>query len=153
MRNLTVYRSKKCWIPRLELLKEHISIPGNVGYAWKELRNGNPFVQVGNNILLECEKQEKLLPASVINKELGVQCEKLEKFQGHKVGKKQKRDLKEQVIAELYAKAFVTSKLINVWINTENDLLCIETTSSTIADDVYILICKHLGHNGRPLLS
>lgn len=152
MKNLTTYRSQKGWIPKLELLKEHISIPGNVGYAWKELRDGNPFIQVGNNIMLVCEKQEKLLPASVVNRDLAVRCENLEKLQGYKVGKKQKRDLKEQVIAELYAKAFVTSKLINVWINTENDLLCIETTSGTIADDVYILICKHLGHNGRPLL-
>ncbi len=152
MKNLTVFRSPKGWLPDLENLREVISIPGNVGYAWKELRNGDPFIETGNNIMLVCEKQEKLLPASVVNRELKLRADDLCKRLGvTRLTKSQLRDLKEQLISELYAKAFITSKYINVWINTEHDFLCIETTSSAVADDVWTRLYKHIGYEGAIL--
>ena len=152
MKNLTIFRSPKGWVPDLEKLREEISIPGHVGYSWKELRNGDPFIEVGKNIMLACEKQEKLLPASVINRELKLRADDLcKRLEVKKLTKSQLRELKEQLISELYAKAFVTCKSINVWINTEHDLLCIETTSSTVADDVWARLFKHLGYTGALL--
>ncbi|AEJ01224.1 exonuclease RdgC [Nitrosomonas sp. Is79A3] len=152
MKNLAVCRSPKGWVPDLEKLREEISIPGNVGYAWKELRNGDPFIEVGQNIMLVCEKQEKLLPASVINRELKLRAADLcKRLDVARLTKKQLSELKDQVTAELYAKAFVTSKSINVWINTEHDLLCVESTSSALVDDVLTRIYKHLGYEGAIL--
>lgn len=136
MKNLTIFRSEKGWEPNFGLLNNNLSIPGKLGYAWKALRDNNPFITVGSNHLIMCEKQEKLLPAQVVDKELKARIDQIEKDQGYKVGKKQKRDLKEQIIEALYVKAFTVSKLVNVWINTEHDLLCIETTSTNVADDV-----------------
>lgn len=152
MKNLTVFRSRKGWVPDLEKLREVISIPGNVGYAWKELRNGDPFIEVSQNIMLVCEKQEKLLPASVINRELKLRAADLcKRLDVKRLTKRQLSELKEQLISELYAKAFVTSKSINVWINTEHDLLCVESTSSALVDDVLMRIYKHLGYEGTIL--
>lgn len=152
MKNLTVFRSPKGWVPDLEKLREEISLPGRIGYAWKELRNGDPFIEVGKNIMLVCEKQEKLLPASVINRELKLRADDLcKRLDVKKLTKRQLAELKDQVTAELYAKAFVTSKSINVWINTEHDLLCVESTSSALVDDVLMQIYKHLGYEGAIL--
>lgn len=153
MKNLTVFRSPKGWVPDLEKLRDEISIPGNVGYAWKELRGGDPFKEVGQNIMLVCEKQEKLLPASVVNRELKLRSEDLAKRLGvARITKRQLAELKDQVTAELYAKAFITCKSINVWINTEHDFLCIETTSGAAADDVWTRLFKHLGYTGTLLI-
>jgi len=152
MKNLTIYRSPKGWVPELERLREEISVPGKIGYAWKESRNCDPFIEVGQNIMLVCEKQEKLLPTSVIQRELKLRAADLcKRLDVAKLTKRQLTELKDQVTAELYAKAFVTSKSINVWINTEHDLVCIETTSGAVADDVWARLFKHLGYTGTLL--
>ena len=57
MKNLTIYRSPIGWVPELERLREEISVPGKIGYAWKELRNGDPSIEVSKNIMLVGEKQ------------------------------------------------------------------------------------------------
>lgn len=151
MKSLTVYRSPKGWVPDLEKLKNNLSNPEKMGYQWKVLRNDDPFITVGDNTLIVCEKQEKLLPASVINRELKIRAEKQMQLQGYKVGKKQMRDLKEQITAELYAKAFTTIKPVAVWIDQKADLLCIETTSDSMADDVYMRLARDMDYRGYRL--
>lgn len=151
MRNLTIFRSTAGWQPDLENLNNNLSVPGNVGFAWKVLRDGLPYIRVGDNIILTIEHQKKLIPSSVVNAELKIRSEKMETAQGYKVGKKQKRDLKEAILIELNEKAFVTSKLINIWINLKEDLLCIETTSGAIVDDIIPLLIRELGFKGRKL--
>lgn len=64
-----------------------------------------------------------------------------------------KRDLKEQIIESLYAKAFTVSKFFNVWINTEHDLMCIETTSTKVSDDVINKLIKDLDWLGYRLVT
>lgn len=153
MKNLTVYRSPAGWIPELNKLDDNLSSPEKLGYSWKVIRNLAPFITVGDNTLLVCEKQEKLLPVSVINRELVSRCDNIEQLQGYKVGKKQKRDLKEQIIAGLLTKAFTTSKLVNVWINTKENILCIETTSDSVARDVYMRLAEDIDYRGHRMVT
>lgn len=153
MKNLTVYRSPAGWIPELNKLDDNLSSTEKLGYSWKVIRNGAPFIMVGDNIFLVCEKQEKLLPVSVINRELVSRCDNIEQLQGYKVGKKQKRDLKEQIISGLLNKAFTTSKLVNVWINTKENILCIETTSDSVARDVYLRLANDIGYRGHRMVT
>lgn len=149
MKKLTIFRSPKNWKPDLSGLHDRISTPGILGYAWKIIRDEKPYITVGDNTLLVCELQKKLLPASVINRELKTRVENMENNQGHKFSKKQIRDIKEQVTIEMHEKAFITSKLINVWIDIKNDLLCIETTSNNIADDVIKYLIRDIGYDGH----
>lgn len=149
MKNLTIFRSSYGYTPELDKLDGNLSIPGKLGYSWKILREGLPYIRVGDNILLTCELQKKLIPASVVNKELKIRSEKIQQDQDYKIGKKQLRDLKETILNEFYAKAFVTSKFINVWINLTCNFLCIETTSQTIADDVITRLIRDLGYSGN----
>lgn len=153
MKNLTIFRSEKDWKPNFDLLNSNLSVPGKLGYAWKVLRDNNPFITVGQNHLITCEKQEKLIPNQVVEKELKARIDQIEETQGYKVGKKQKRDLKEQIIEALYVKAFTVSKLVNVWINTEHDLLCIETTSTNVADEVISYLIRDLEWRGHLLVT
>lgn len=153
MKNLTVCRSKKGWIPDLEKLQSNLSVPGKLGRSWKILREGLPYIRVGENILLTLEFKSKLIPAQVVNSELKKELEKIESFQGYKAGKTQKRDIKEAVISKLYEQAFVTSRCTNVWINTKHDLLCIETTSTNLSDEVISLLIRDLEFSGRPMIT
>jgi len=153
MKNLTIFRTSKEWKPDFEKLNENLSIPGKLGYSWKILREGLPYITVGENRLLTIEFQSKLIPTQVINLELKKELERIETLQGYKVGKKQKNDIKEAVIMKLHQQAFVTSRFTNVWMNTKHDLLCIETTSQSVSDDAISLLVKDLGHSGRPIVT
>ena len=153
MKNLTIYKSEKGWKPNFELLRNNLSIPGKIGFGWQLMRDDNPVITVGSNHLIVCEKQEKLLPASVINQELKIRIAQIETEQGYKVGKKMKRDLKEQITEELYVKAFTVSKFFNVWINTDHDLMCIETTSESVADNVMSQLIKDLDWRGNRFVT
>jgi len=153
MKNLTIYKSEKGWKPNFELLRNNLSIPGKIGFGWQLMRDDNPVITVGSNHLIVCEKQEKLLPASVINQELKIRIAQIETEQGYKVGKKMKRDLKEQITEELYSKAFNVSKFFNVWINTDHDLMCIETTSESVADNVMSQLIKDLDWRGNRFVT
>jgi len=153
MKNLTIYKSEKGWKPNFELLRNNLSIPGKIGFGWQLMRDDNPVITVGSNHLIVCEKQEKLLPASVINQELKIRIAQIETEQGYKVGKKMKRDLKEQITEELYVKAFTVSKFYNVWINTDHDLMCIETTSESVADNVMSQLIKDLDWRGNRFVT
>lgn len=151
MKNLTIFRSTAGWLPNILKFEENLSAPGKLGYSWRILREGLPYIWFGSDIFLTCEHQKKLIPASVVNTELKIRSEKIESEQGYRIGKKQKHDLKETILIELNEKAFVTSKLTNVWINLKEDLLCIETTSSAITDDIIHLLIRDLGFKGRRL--
>lgn len=151
MKNLTIFRSTAGWVPNLEGLNENLSVPGKLGYSWKVLREGLPYIRVGDNIFLTVEHQKKLVPSSVVNAELKLRLQNFESAQGFKPGKTQTKEIKEGILIEFAAKAFVTSKLINVWINTKENLLCIETTSNAIVEDIIPLLIRNLGFTGRSL--
>jgi recombination associated protein RdgC len=151
MKNLTVFRSSKDWKPDFEKLNSNLSVPGKLGYSWKILREGLPYIKVAENIMLTLEFQSKLIPTQVINVELKKELEKIETLQGYRAGKKQKRDIKEAIIIKLHEQAFVTSRCINVWINTKYDLMCIETISQSVSDDVISRLIKDLEYQGRPI--
>lgn len=149
MKNLTIFRSPPGWKPELDKLEHKISVPGTLGYAWKDIREGNPYINVEGNICLVSELQKKLLPASVVNRELKIREEaEKQKLGVSRLGKRQLRDLKEAIINEMFVKAFITSKLTSVWIDTKNDLLCIETTSNSVADDIYKKLIQDLNYKG-----
>ncbi|MDC8446068.1 MAG: recombination-associated protein RdgC [Nitrosomonas sp.] len=150
MKNLTIFRTEKGWKPDFDLLKNNLSMPDKLGFGWKVLRNDEPVITVGGNNLITLEKQEKLLPKQVIENELKLRIyQQIEEEQGYKVGKKMKRDLKEQITESLYAKAFTVSKFFNVWINTEHDLMCVETTSESAAEDVLKFLIRDFGWSGK----
>lgn len=151
MKNLTIFSNHPSWIPDFSLLDKNLSIPGKLGYSWKVLRDGLPYIRIGENIILTCELQKKLIPAQVVADEVKKRVTELEKEQGFKPGKKQTQDIKEAILIKLHEQAFVTSKLINVWINTKHNTLCIESTSKGLVDDVIKRLVRDIEYHGKPI--
>jgi len=151
MKNLTIFRSSPEFEPDLSLLENNLSAPGKLGYSWRILRDGKPYIKVGNDIILCCELQKKLIPSQVLSDAIQKRAEELEKEQGYRPGKKQLKDVKEAILLKLHEQAFVTSKLINVWINTEQNLLCIESTSKGLVDDIMKRLVRDFQYHGKPI--
>jgi recombination associated protein RdgC len=95
-------------------------------------------------MLLVFRAEKKLLPASVINQVTKARALELEEQQGFKPGRKQLRELKEQVTDELLPRAFSIRRDTRVWIDTANGWLVIDAASQAVADDVRGLLVKSI---------
>lgn len=85
---------------------------------------------------------KKLLPTSVVNKFAKARAAEIEERQGFKPGRKQMKEIKEQITDELLPKAFTVSSDIRVWIDSRNNWVVIEAASSNKADEVLGMLAK-----------
>lgn len=99
---------------------------------------------VEGQYLLTLRVDKKLLPSSVVNKFARAKSAEIEKQQGYKPGRKQMKEIKEQVTDELLPKAFTVSNDIDVWIDSKNNWLVVEAASSNRADEVIGMLAKTL---------
>ena len=82
------------------------------------------------------QHEEKILPASVVNEFVELKCEEIEQHQGYKPGRKQRKEIKEEIITELLPQAFSKKRRQLAWINKASGCLIIEATSAKRAEDV-----------------
>ncbi|GJH41967.1 recombination-associated protein RdgC [Pasteurella canis] len=103
------------------------------------------YFSVGKQILLVAHKEEKILPAQVVNAELEQRITQLEQKENRKLKKVEKQTLKDDVIAGLLPRAFSKNQHTALWIDTENHLIYIDAASSKRAEDALALLRKSLG--------
>jgi recombination associated protein RdgC len=108
--------------------------------------NTSAYTHIANgNILLRAKKEEKLLPSSVIKDMLEEKIANIEKAEGRPVKKKEKDQMKEDIVHSLLPQAFTKSSYVNGYIDTNNELLMINVSSKNKADDFMALLRKAIG--------
>ena len=158
-KNLRLFRLSPEWdytADTLEAaLQEHAFQPGTsqdpLSLGWVAPREGEALVHVLNDQLLICLRSEKkLLPSTVINQVARAKARDIEGEQGYKPGRKQMREIKEQVITELMPRAFSIQRDTRIWIDTKNHWLAVDAASAATGDEVMGLLAKSL--NPFPVL-
>lgn len=91
------------------------------------------------------KRQEKILPATVINEEMQPKLEALEQEKGRPLSRKEKQSLKEELQLSLLPRAFSRSTLTHGYYDAENQWLVINSGSAGKAEDVLALLRKALG--------
>jgi recombination associated protein RdgC len=109
--------------------------------------------QSGDNWLLCLQRQQRLLPASVINEVLAERVEELQLKEDRRVGRKEQQSLKDEIIFELLPKAFVKTTRHYLFINPKKSLLIVGAGSETMADDLTSFLRQTLGQLPLRLLS
>jgi len=99
--------------------------------------NGGLVHTVNRQLLLRFGTEKKLLPASVINQFTKIKLAEIEEQQGYKPGKKQRKEVKEQVTDELLPRAFAVSSNTHVWIDPVHGWLVVDAASPAKTDDVF----------------
>ncbi len=99
----------------------------------------------GKQLLIAWAVESKILPASVIKEEAEARGKDYEKRMGFKPGKKQMRELKEQITAELLPKAFAKRQVTRAWIDMESGWLLVDTASLKRGDDLSAFLRETLG--------
>ncbi len=116
-------------------------------FGWVSPLRGSDVLHfsVGNQILLVAQKEEKILPANVVKRELDERIESLEQKENRKLKKVEKQTLKDDVVMNLLPRAFSKNQHTALWIDTENQLIHVDAASSKRAEDVLALLRKSLG--------
>ncbi len=80
--------------------------------------------------------EEKLLPAAVINQVAKDKARSFEAQRGYKPGRKQMRDIKDEVTLDLMPRAFARRKQVRAWLDTEEGWLVIDAASAATAENL-----------------
>jgi len=88
--------------------------------------------------------ESKALPASVVNRKTQARVAQIEASSGRKPGKKEIRDLKDDVRLELLPLAFTKQSSVLVWFDREARMLVMDAASQARADEVVTLLVQAL---------
>lgn len=125
--------------------KPHATQSKSIGWV-SPLGEEQPLVITqGNYLWMRARIDQKLLPQTVVNEVLLEKMAEQEAMQGYPPTSKQRKLLKEDITLDLLPKAFIVSKYINVMIDTQNQLLILDTTSANIKDSVIDLLRQTVG--------
>ena len=108
-------------------------------------KQGTMFQRVGQRYWLTVKKQEKLLPAAVINAELDDMVAKIEMETGSPVGKKAKADLKQEIQTRLLPQAFTKNTYPHGFISLEDNLVAVDASADGKAEAFLALVRKAIG--------
>ena len=150
-KNLQVYRLTKPWelSPEAldELLQQHAFAPCTdhqpASYGWvSPLDSQNDdqaqtLVHAASGYIMLCARQqEKIMPAGVINERLEEKLQHISTQEQRKPGRKEKLALKEDIIFEMLPRAFSRSRKHYAYIDTTNDMLVINSSSESGAEQL-----------------
>lgn len=108
---------------------------------------------VGGQWVMRYVCETKQVPASVLNRKVQEKADAIEKEFGRKPGKKEKRDIKDEVKQDLLPQAFAKVSSMWAWIDPQAKFLVLDTVSQSKADEVVTLLVESLKGFGVALLD
>lgn len=108
---------------------------------------GTDLVEHGGNgyMLIRAKKSSRILPSRVVREELSKKVEEIENSQMRKVYKKERDQLKDEIIVDLLPRAFVDHAGTQALILKEAGIILIETSSHARAEDMLSTMRDCLG--------
>jgi len=89
--------------------------------------------------------EDKLLPGVVVNDELQRRVQKIAEEEGRKVGGRERKRIKEDVLSELVPRAFVRSSRQRAYVDKKNGWLVLDTSSRKSAENTLSQMREALG--------
>ena len=89
--------------------------------------------------------EDKLLPAAVVNDELQRKVRKIAEEEGRKVGGRERKRIKEDLLTELLPRAFVRSSRMSAYVDQKHGWLVLDTSSRKSAENALSQIREALG--------
>jgi len=152
-KNLRIYRLAPSWNSSVDALEDALARQAfqpsgsrdMQSLGWTPPRENSGLVYaLDGQYLLNLRTDKKLLPTTVINQVAKAKAQEIEEQQGFKPGRKQMKEIKEQVTDELLPKAFSIYRDTRVWLDTRNHWLVIDAAAAAKSDEVLGLLAKSL---------
>lgn len=146
-KNLLVYRFTQPFTRSAEEMEELLSDKPFTGCGSQDMvrmgwtapldEEGAPLVHAGNGCLMLClKRQEKVLPAAVVNEFLQDRIDEIKEREDRHVGRKERSELKDQIVFELLPRAFTRNRKVFAYIDTVQQLLIVNSGSAKQAEDL-----------------
>ncbi len=99
-------------------------------HGWLQPKEGDPFLYTLNrHWLMSLGVEQKLLPASIIRQVAAERAAELAKKQGHSIGRKQMREIKERVLDELMPRALARRLTTAAWVDPDNRWFVVDSAA------------------------
>ncbi len=155
-KNLRVYRLTKPFTETAEtlepLLEDGAFTPcshqqtQSIGWCPPLGRHGQTLAHTASGRILLCVKrQEKVLPAAVINEQLEEQVLAIQEKESRHVSRKERQTLKEDIQITLLPKAFAKSQMIRAYIDPQASLVVVDAASAKRAEEILNLLRDAVG--------
>jgi len=109
-------------------------------------KSSGQLVHSANGFMMICgKKEEKVLPAAVVNELFQDKILETEEQQSRKLAKKERATIKDELIFELLPKAFTFSRKVYAYIDPNGGWLVVDAASAKSAEDLLSLLRKCLG--------
>lgn len=142
-------------LPKLEALQFTPclpSFPSSCGWAAPLQEEHAPLVHQAGKYLVFCvQHEEKILPASVVRDAVEEKIKEIEQREDRKVYAKEKRDMRTEMTQTMLPKAFSKKALVYGYIDTEEQLLVLNTTHKERTKIFLSLLKKSLDVDATPL--
>ena len=143
LKNHTLYRLSERWPAKADTLEKKLAAQPlhpcaslqMESHGWTAPRSEGEFLHHQNHHwLIALGAEQKILPASVVRQAAEERAAKLAKKQAHPVGRKQMRDLKDQVLTELMPRALARRRITHGWIDRDHGVLAIDAAADPRAE-------------------
>ncbi len=154
-KNLMVYRLAPEWQPTVAEVDQALAAapftecgatqPRSVG--WVSPRgeaHGTLIEAIDGQWLLQLMSESKIVPGSVIKRQVEALAARIEQTTGRKPGKKETKELKDQALLDLLPMAFTKRASVKVWIAPAERLLVIDAGSAARADETLTALTQVL---------
>ena len=144
-KNLQIYRLPANWDMSIEKLEEQLAKKPFHPCGSQDMESRGWLSPLGNDVLVHAVGgqwlvslgfESRLLPSSVVKQVADERAEELAEQQGYKLGRKQLKELREQITQELMPRAFTRRRRMFAWIDPVGGWLVIDASSPARAEDV-----------------
>ncbi len=155
-KNLAVYRFSEPFTLAADELAKHLQQQAfrscgahdefSFGWTTPLGKATETLVHTSNGFMMVCaKKEEKVVPASVINEMLQEKIEEIEALEARKLPQKERSRVKDELIFELLPRAFSFSRKTYAYIDSQNGWLVVDAASPKKAEDLLTLLRQSLG--------
>ena len=152
-KNVMVYRIGEGWNPSLAEVEAALQTARfaecgasqDKSIGWIEPRgqeHGLLVESVGGQWMVKLMIESKAVPGNVVRRQLDERITAIEATTGRKPGKKEKRDLQDEILLSLLPQAFPRQATVLVWIDLENHRLVLDSGSQGKADEAISALMK-----------
>jgi recombination associated protein RdgC len=161
-KNLHIFRFLKPFTLSAEELHEQLSKTvfqpcgkmdmASMGWVPPLGRDNQSLIHSAKNCMIfSARKEEKILPASVVREFVNEKVEEIETQQMRKVRKREKDEIREEVLFDLIPRAFTRSTYLYAYIDVSQGWLVVDTSSQKKAEEFVSFLRQSL--NSLPVVS
>lgn len=97
---------------------------------------------VAGQVILKLAIETKSVPKQAVDRALADRIAKIDEQEGRKPGRKETRELRDQIITDLLPHAFPKTSNVMVWIDPVREIIVIDAGSQSKADEATTALCQ-----------